>query len=466
MTEQSPSRRWTIAAVALATLTFGVAVMGVAVADPVSSGSIVYVTDSGLEVTDASEEPIANGTFFADANTLTLPSLNVSAPGSATLTIDARNDSVTAVSAVTGLDSLNITLTPTAATPIVLISGIENVSYGPLVYDVSTAGTDLTYDAAATATIVISETDLAAGATVEAIDSDTEVELATGVVDENGAVELSGLPSGSHAVDLQDPATAPTPGGGDSGGSEGSGDDSGAGGSSGGASSGGGGSTGGAAAVTTGGDADAGTPEGSEPGVSTVTSLAGTDTEVRLGDGTDSSGSAIVSVGFRSDAELTTRVGVGTIRSMSSSPSDTTFIGAADIRFPTDTDTDTIREIRMTVRTASVEARGLDPATLAIYHYDADAADWERLDTDRERVGTHTVLTATPVGFSVYGVFAVDEPVATPTPEPTPTPATPAPSTDAPVDAEAPQPVDPALLIGAVGVAALILLAVLFARRE
>jgi hypothetical protein len=201
-------------------------------------------------------------------------------------------------------------------------------------------------------------------------------------------------------------------------------------------------------------------------GVSTVTSLSGTDSEVRLGSGTDPTGTPLVSVGFRSETPLTTRLGVGTLRSIAALPDGGAFVAAADIRFPADTDTDAIREIRMTVHTASVEARGHDTDALAIHHLDAETGSWERLATTRTTDGAHTVLTATPVGFSVYGVFAVDEPVATPTPAPTPTPATPAPATDAPVDAEAPQPVDPALLIGAVGVAALILLAVLFARRE
>jgi hypothetical protein len=70
------------------------------------------------------------------------------------------------------------------------------------------------------------------------------------------------------------------------------------------------------------------------------------------------------------------------------------------------------------------------------------------------------------VGFSVYGVFAVDAPAVPATPAPTPTadPGTPTPT---PVPAaEDVQPADPALLVGAVGVAVLILLAVLLGRRE
>jgi hypothetical protein len=72
------------------------------------------------------------------------------------------------------------------------------------------------------------------------------------------------------------------------------------------------------------------------------------------------------------------------------------------------------------------------------------------------------------VGFSVYGVFAADAPAVPPTPAPTPTPtADPAAPTPTPVPvAEDVQPADPALLVGAVGVAVLILLAVLLGRRE
>jgi hypothetical protein len=122
----------------------------------------------------------------------------------------------------------------------------------------------------------------------------------------------------------------------------------------------------------------------------------------------------------------------------------------------------------MTLHTASVTARGHDVDALAIYHLDAETDTWTRLETARTTDGAHTVLTAQPVGFSVYGVFAADAPAvpATPAPTPTPTadPGTPTP-TPAPA-AENMQPADSALLIGAVGVAVLILLAVLFGRRE
>jgi hypothetical protein len=235
-----------------------------------------------------------------------------------------------------------------------------------------------------------------------------------------------------------------------------------------GGSGGGGGSTGGAAAVTTGGSAGAdGTDSaGAEAGISTVTTIAGTAPEVRLGSGTDPTGTPLVSVGFRSETPLTTRLGVGSLRSMTQLPDDGAFVAAADIRFPADTDTDAIDEVRMTLHTASVAARGHDVDALAIYHLDAETDTWTRLETVRATDGAHTVLTAQPVGFSVYGVFAVDAPAVPATPAPTPTagPGTPTPT---PVPAaEDVQPADPALLVGAVGVAVLILLAVLFGRRE
>jgi len=236
--------------------------------------------------------------------------------------------------------------------------------------------------------------------------------------------------------------------------------------------SGGGGSTGGAAAVTTGGSAGADGTDGAgaEAGVSTVTTIAGTAPEVRLGSGTDPTGTPLVAVGFRSETPLTTRLGVGSLRSMTQLPDDGAFVAAADIRFPADTDTDAIDEIRMTLHTASVAARGHDVDALAIYHLDAETDTWTRLETARTTDGAHTVLTAQPVGFSVYGVFAADAAAVPATPAPTPTadPGTPTPTptpTPAPA-AENIQPADPALLVGAVGVAVLILLAVLFGRRE
>ncbi|MDR9412910.1 MAG: hypothetical protein RI531_09930, partial [Haloferacaceae archaeon] len=153
--------------------------------------------------------------------------------------------------------------------------------------------------------------------------------------------------------------------------------------SGGGGGGGGGGSTGGAAAVTTGGGAGGADTDGAgvEPGLSTVTTIAGTAPEVRLGSGTDPTGRPLVAVGFRSETPLTTRLGVGTLRSMTQLPDDGAFVAAADIRFPADTDTDAIDEVRMTLHTASVTARGHDVDALAIYHLDAEADTWTRLET-------------------------------------------------------------------------------------
>ena len=230
------------------------AAVGTASAEPVGSGEIVYVTDSGFEVTDASGGNLSNGTLFPDANTLATSNLNVSAPGTASLTIDTRTGVQTTVSNVTGLGSLNVTLTPATSSPVVLVSGFENVSYGSIDYDVSTGGSDITYDASASATLVIVNTGLVSEATVDAIDTDDDSEVATGSVNDTGAVTLN-LPSGTNSIDLQDPSTATATGsetgdgtspgtGTDTGDDSGSSGSSGGSGSSGASSSGGGGSSG------------------------------------------------------------------------------------------------------------------------------------------------------------------------------------------------------------------------------
>jgi hypothetical protein len=132
-----------------------------------------------------------------------------------------------------------------------------------------------------------------------------------------------------------------------------------------------------------------------------------------------------------------------------------------------------------------VRARGKDPSTLTIYHHDLATDEWEFLETDRREVGEYTHLTARPVGFSVYGVFAEDlaqqtaAPTPTPTPAPTPT-ATPQPSTPAEPPAPAPRGgllqrlsvddlpggVDLRIVGGALGVALLLLVAAVRRRRR
>ena len=284
----------TVALVMLVAAVAPFAAVGTASAEPVGSGDIVYVTDSGFEVTDASGGNLSNVTVFPDANTLATSNLNVSAPGSASLTIDTRTGVQTNVSNVSGLGSLNITLTPNVSSPVVLVSGFENVSYGSIDYDVSTRGSDLTYDASASATIVVVDTGLASGATVNAIDTADDSEVATGSVNSTGAVTLD-LPSGTNSIDFQDPSTATASGsggisGGDSGGT--SGGDSG---SSGGSGSGAGSSSGGSSGSSSGGGGG-GSSGGSSSGPSISVSPAATTGDVSGGAGSGGAGGEGTSV--------------------------------------------------------------------------------------------------------------------------------------------------------------------------
>mgnify|MGYP006876366189 FL=1 len=176
---------------------------------------------------------------------------------------------------------------------------------------------------------------------------------------------------------------------------------------------------------------------------------------------------------------------LGVLLDVDSEPEGMDFAAGADIRFPDRTDTSTIRLIRKTVRTESVRARGKDPSTLTIYHHDIATDEWEFLETDRREVGEYTHLTARPVGFSVYGVFAEDlaqqtaEPTPAPTPMPTPT-ATPQPATPEQPIASAPRAgllsplsfdglpgADHLRIIGgALGIALLLLVAAVRRRRR
>lgn len=292
LTQRSSVAVVTVAFVMLVSAAAPFAAVGTASAEPVGSGDIVYVTDSGFEVTDASGGNLSNVTVFPDANTLATSNLNVSAPGSASLTIDTRTGVQTSVSNVTGLGNLNITLTPNVSSPVVLVSGFENVSYGSIDYDVSTGGSDLTYEASASATIVVVDTGLASGTTVNAIDTGDGSEVATGSVNSTGAVTLD-LPSGTNSIDLQDPSTAPDSGGtsgGDSGGT--SGGDSG---SSGGSGSGAGSSSGGSSGGGSGGGGG-GSSGGSSSGPSISVSPAATTGDVSDGAGSGGAGGEGTSV--------------------------------------------------------------------------------------------------------------------------------------------------------------------------
>ena len=298
LTQRSSVAVVTVALVMLVSAAAPFAAVGTASAEPVGSGDIVYVTDSGFEVTDASGGNLSNVTVFPDANTLATSNLNVSAPGTASLTIDTRTGVQTNVSSVTGLSSLNITLTPNVSSPVVLVSGFENVSYGSIGYDVSAGGSDLTYEASASATIVVVDTGLASGAIINAINTGDGSEVATGSVNSTGAVTLD-LPSGTNSIDLQDPSTAPDSGGtsgGDSGGTSG-GDSGSSGGSGSGAGSSSGGSSGSSGSSGGGsGGGGGGSSGGSSSGPSISVSPAATTGDVSDGAGSGGAGGEGTSV--------------------------------------------------------------------------------------------------------------------------------------------------------------------------
>jgi len=178
---------------------------------------------------------------------------------------------------------------------------------------------------------------------------------------------------------------------------------------------GGGGSTGGAAGVTM--------PQAvseDPPAVSTVTSVLGTDIEVQVSDGADPTGPPVLSVGFSADRPMESRIGVATLRSITTTPPETRLVGAADIRFPADMSTDPIHTVRITLHGQRLADAGHAMDRLAIYHLGAGDDTWERLPTTRRADGQTMVLSAPSVGFSVYAVFEELPPSPSPAQEPLP----------------------------------------------
>ncbi|CCQ35362.1 probable secreted glycoprotein [Natronomonas moolapensis 8.8.11] len=221
MSNSSPARQGTgllaTLLVALLVLSAVVASLGFAPVGTANANTGVhYVTDSGLEVEDASGgDAPRNEEAFPDANTLDLPGITLSADGTALMTLDQRQGSQTKLSDITA--GSDITVDPDDKQAIVVTSEFNSLDFASANYDASNSDSDLTYDAESSASLTVRETGLPEGRTVEAIDPSTDTVLDSADVDSNGDVSFMSLPSGNHEVRLEDTSTQSSGGSDDDG---------------------------------------------------------------------------------------------------------------------------------------------------------------------------------------------------------------------------------------------------------
>ena len=195
-------------------------------ADPEGSGTIVYVTDSGFEVEDASDGPLPNGSFFSDADTVALPGLTLNATGTPKganpggVTVNNRTGNRTNVSV--GIVNANVTLAPANSSTLVLLLPdgksltFEEFTYGKLEFNAATSGADFSYQSTFMSNPKVQiQTGLKPGTKIKAADPKTGNALTTvfgpvaGTVGPNGAVTLT-LPianNGYKDVDIFDEST-------------------------------------------------------------------------------------------------------------------------------------------------------------------------------------------------------------------------------------------------------------------
>lgn len=127
----------------------------------------------------------------------------------------------------------------------------------------------------------------------------------------------------------------------------------------------------------------------------TGTSITGTRAKVDVTDGT-----AIESVIFHSSVEMNATV---TVLELSTSPhpepAGTTFVTAVDIVFVTGNGED-VERIGFAVPRSTITGMGVSADTLRVYHYDADAGQWEGLETTVVEETVDRVVVESPAaGF-------------------------------------------------------------------
>ncbi|MFC3957386.1 CARDB domain-containing protein [Halovivax cerinus] len=185
--------------------------MGTAGADEVdiactegAGGGAVYVTDSGLAVTD--NDSAANESYptFPDDRTVTLgdgntDSISFTAAGESSLRVEKRNGTLTCLVAVNATEHA-ITIAPNNASNVTVNGSLDAFAFDEIDFDADDE-TDLVTDANETVSVIVHDTGLDEGetVTVESLDSDAVDEDFD--VDGEGDLSLD-IPSGTHDLAL------------------------------------------------------------------------------------------------------------------------------------------------------------------------------------------------------------------------------------------------------------------------
>lgn len=191
--------------IAVAGLLVAVAAVAIAATTtyPVTDGA-TFQTDSGVTVTTGKDINVESGTPFDNSTALTLQNVTFKGSGSASVTVESYQQWLNMSSVDVSSNRMYVADRDGDRRPVGFGDGIAMLRLSPSVnLSQNSTETELVYDAGSNATLQINNTGLADGKGVVAVDTDTGEALDSGIVQSNGNVELTELPTGTHDVNVR-----------------------------------------------------------------------------------------------------------------------------------------------------------------------------------------------------------------------------------------------------------------------